>query len=213
MNASAFYPLLMFTFAYAITPGPNNVMLAASGATFGYRRSLPHMLDVCLGAALMLILVGCGLLSAFERLPYFHAALKYLGASYLVWLAWRIGCSHTVGSHGIPLKPLGFGQAMAFQWVNPKSWIMAVGIVATYTPHEGFFTHLWLAAGLLIAVSFPSISAWTLLGRMVARALPSPAAIQRFNRSMAGLLLLSLYPLAAELWEYVGPWTSRVASV
>ncbi|MCT9813013.1 LysE family translocator [Acidovorax sp. Be4] len=213
MNASAFYPLLMFTLAYAITPGPNNVMLAASGATFGYRRSLPHMLGVCLGAALMLILVGCGLLTAFERLPYFHTALKYLGAGYLVWLAWRIAGSQTVGSTGTPLQPLGFGQAMAFQWVNPKSWIMAVGIVATYTPHEGFYTHLWLTAVLLIVVSFPSISLWTLLGRMVARALPSVTAVQRFNRSMAGLLLLSLYPLAAELWEYVGPWTHRVASV
>ncbi|MNO07754.1 hypothetical protein D3C81_2300790 [compost metagenome] len=66
---------------------------------------------------------------------------------------------------------------------------------------------------LLIVVSFPSISLWTLLGRMVARALPSVTAVQRFNRGMAGLLLLSLYPLAAELWEYVGPWTHRVASV
>lgn len=206
MQASAFYPLLMFTLVYAITPGPNNVMLAASGATFGYRRSLPHMLGVCFGAALMLMLIGCGLLSAFERLPYFHIALKYLGAAYLVWLAWRIARSNAIGSRRTPHKPLGFLQAMGFQWLNPKSWIMAVGIAATYMPHEGFLAHLWLAAMLLAVVSFPSISVWTLFGQVVGRVLPSATHIQRFNRTMAGLLLLSLYPLAAELWEYASPW-------
>lgn len=205
MNASAFYPLLMFTFVYSITPGPNNMLLAASGAAFGYRRSLPHMLGVSLGAALMLLVVGCGLCVVFERVPQLHTALKYLGAMYLVWLAWCIARSGHAGNGRPALQPLGFWHGVALQWINPKTWVMAVGIVATYTPRDGYFLHLLLAGLLLILVSFPSISFWTLFGQCVACTLRSPAAIVRFNRTMAGLLLVSLYPLAVEFWDCLCP--------
>jgi len=201
MNASALYPLLMFTFVYAITPGPNNLLLAASGAAFGYRRSLPHMLGVSLGAALLLLVVGCGLCAVFERMPHLHAALKYLGAAYLVWLAWCIARSGSPGHHRTVRQPLRFWQGMALQWINPKTWVMAVGVAATYMPRDGYVLHLLLAGVLLILVSFPSTSLWTLFGQCVACTLRSPAAIQRFNRTMAGLLLLSLYPFAAEAWD------------
>ena len=201
MNASAFYSLLVFTFVYSITPGPNNLLLAASGAAFGYRRSLPHMLGVSLGAALLLLVVGCGLCAVFERLPQLHAALKYLGAAYLVWLAWCIARSGKAGHHRAAHQPLRFWQGMALQWINPKTWVMAVGVAATYMPRDGYLAHLLLAGGLLILVSFPSISVWTLFGQCVAGTLRSPAAIHRFNRTMAGLLLLSLYPLALEVWD------------
>lgn len=200
MNASVFYPLLMFTVVYSITPGPNNLLLAASGAAFGYRRSLPHMLGVSIGSALMLWVVGCGLCTAFDQVPQLHMALKYLGGAYMVWLAWDIARSGHVG-HREARRPLRFWQGMALQWINPKTWVMAVGIAATYTPRDGYHAHL-LQAGLLLAlVSFPSISFWTLFGQCVACTLRSPAAVQRFNRSMACLLLLSLYPLGVEVWQ------------
>lgn len=201
MNASAFYPLLMFTFAYSITPGPNNLLLAASGAAFGYRRSLPHILGVSVGAALMLVVVGCGLCTVFDRVPHLHTALKYFGAAYLVWLAWCIARSGNAGKQRTARQPLRFWQGLALQWINPKTWVMAVGIAATYTPRDGYLLHLLLAGALLILVSFPSISAWTLFGQCVACRLRSPAAIHRFNRTMAGLLLVSLYPFAVEVWE------------
>lgn len=201
MNASAFFPLLMFTFVYSITPGPNNLLLAASGAAFGYRRSLPHMLGVSLGAALMLVLVGCGLCTVFDRVPHLHNALKYFGAAYLVWLAWCIARSDNAGDHRPSARPLGFWQGMALQWINPKTWVMAVGVAATYTPRDGYLLHLLLAGILLVLVSFPSISIWTLFGQCMACTLRSPAAIHRFNRTMAGLLLVSLYPFAVEVWE------------
>lgn len=200
MNASAFFPLLMFTFVYSITPGPNNLLLAASGAAFGYRRSLPHMLGVSLGAALMLVLVGCGLCTVFDRVPHLHNALKYFGAAYLVWLAWCIARSDNAGDHRLSARPLGFWQGMALQWINPKTWVMAVGVAATYTPRDGYLLHLLLAGILLVLVSFPSISIWTLFGQCMACTLRSPAAIHRFNRTMAGLLLVSLYPFAVEVW-------------
>ncbi len=201
MNATAFYSLLMFTVVYSITPGPNNLLLAASGAAFGYRRSLPHMLGVSFGAALMLWVVGCGLCTLFDRVPHLHTALKYFGAAYMVWLAWCIARSDHAGHHQHARRPLRFWQGMALQWINPKTWVMAVGIAATYTPRDGYHAHLLLAGLLLALVSFPSVSAWTLFGQCVACTLRSPAAVQRFNRSMACLLLLSLYPLGLEVWK------------
>lgn len=201
MNASALYSLLMFTFVYSITPGPNNMLLAASGAAFGYRRSLPHMLGVSLGAALMLVVVGCGLCTVFDHVPQLHSVLRYLGALYLVWLAWCIARSGNAGNSACTPTPLRFWQGMALQWVNPKTWVMAVGIAAAHTPREGHFAHLLFAGLLLVLVSFPSISVWTLFGQCVACTLRSPAAVHRFNRAMACLLLLSLYPFGVEVWN------------
>jgi len=204
MNASAFYSLLMFTFVYSITPGPNNLLLAASGAAFGYRRSLPHILGVSLGAALMLVVVGCGLCTVFERVPQLHTVLRYFGALYLVWLAWCIARAGHAGGGAATPAPLRFWQGVALQWVNPKTWVMAVGIAAAHTPRENHFMHLLMAGLLLVLVSFPSISAWTLFGQCVACALRSPVAVQRFNLAMAGLLLLSLYPLCVDVWQRLG---------
>lgn len=201
MRPSSFYPLLMFTLVYSLTPGPNNILLAASGAAFGYRRSLPHMLGVSVGAALMLVIVGCGLCASFSHMPLLHSLLRYLAALYLLWLAWRIAQSGAAGRHQAPPQPLRFWQGMALQWINPKTWMMAVGVAATYTPREGYFTQLLLAGVLLALVSFPSISLWTLFGQCVACSLRSAEALQRFNRVMAALLLCSLYPFALELWQ------------
>lgn len=198
MHPATFYPLLMFTFVYSITPGPNNILLAASGAAFGYRRSLPHMLGVSLGAALMLVVVGCGLCTTLERMPLLHTVLRYLAALYLLWLAWCIARSGPEGRRPPLSRPLRFWQGMALQWVNPKTWMMAVGVAATYTPREDYFPQLLLAGALLALVSFPSISMWTLFGQWVAGTLRSPAARRRFNLLMAGLLLLSLYPFVLE---------------
>ena len=190
-------PLALFAFVSSVTPGPNNVMLTASGATFGYRRSIPHMLGISLGVVVMLLLVGAGLGTVFEREPRLYTLLKYVGAAYLVWLAWKIAGSTQLDSGQAGAKPLSFWQAAAFQWVNPKAWIMAVGIVATYTPRDGFFVNLLLAAMVLGLVNYPSVSVWTLFGSTVGRALRTPQALRYFNLSMGGLLLLSLYPVFA----------------
>jgi threonine/homoserine/homoserine lactone efflux protein len=201
MHPSSFYPLLMFTFVYSITPGPNNILLAASGAAFGYRRSLPHMLGVSLGAALMLVVVGCGLCASFERMPLLHTVLRYAAALYLLWLAWCIARSGIHGRGRALAQPLRFWQGMALQWVNPKTWMMAVGVVAAYTPREGYYSQLLFAGALLALVSFPSISMWTLFGQWVAGTLRSPVAVRRFNWLMATLLVLSLYPFVLEVWK------------
>lgn len=191
-------PLAMFAFVSSVTPGPNNVMLTASGATFGYRRSVPHMLGICLGVVVMVLLIGAGLGAVFEAEPRLYTLLKYVGAAYLVWLAWKIARSGSVDQSHAGHRPFSFWQAAAFQWVNPKAWIMAVGVVATYTPREGFFANLVLSALVLGLVNYPSISVWTLFGSTVGRALRTPQALRSFNWLMAGLLMLSLLPIFME---------------
>jgi threonine/homoserine/homoserine lactone efflux protein len=188
-------PLALFAFVSSVTPGPNNVMLTASGASFGYRRTVPHMLGISLGVVAMLLLVGLGLGVAFEREPRLYTWLKYLGAAYLLWLAWKIARSGQASAGQAGAQPFGFWQAAAFQWVNPKAWIMAIGIVATYTPRDGYAANLLLAALVLGLVNYPSVSVWTLFGSAVGRALRTPQALQRFNWCMAALLVLSLYPV------------------
>lgn len=157
------------------------------------------MIGISLGAALMLLLVGLGLGAVFERVPLLYTLLKYLGAAYLLYLAWRIANAGRLQGGASRARPLTFLEAAAFQWVNPKAWIMAIGIVATYTPHDDFLANLVLACAVLVAVNFPAISVWTLFGSALARVLTSPAAITRFNQFMALLLVVSLYPIAQEL--------------
>ena len=191
-------PLAMFAFVSSVTPGPNNVMLTASGATFGYRRSVSHMLGICLGVVVMVLLIGTGLGKLFEAEPRIYTLLKYVGAAYLIWLAWKIARAGGVNQGQSGNRPFSFLQAAAFQWVNPKAWIMTVGIVAAYTPRDDFFVNLLLSALVLGLVNYPSISIWTLFGSTVGRALRTPQALRAFNWLMAGLLLLSLAPIFAE---------------
>ena len=202
MTYTAYLPLALFVLVSSVTPGPNNVMLTASGATFGYRKTLPHMLGISLGVAVMLLLVGLGLGAVFERMPMLYTLLKYVGAIYLLYLAWRIATAGRMQSSSGRARPFTFLQAAAFQWVNPKAWIMAIGIVATYTPHDAYFANLMLACLVVMIVNFPAISVWTLFGSALARVLKSEAAITRFNVCMALLLVVSLYPVAQEMLGY-----------
>lgn len=200
MTSSVLLSLALFALVNSITPGPNNVMLTASGAAFGYRRTLPHMLGITLGVAVMLLLVGAGLGTVFETMPALYTALKYVGAAYLLYLAARIAGARDIESGETAGKPFTFLQAAAFQWVNPKAWIMAVGIVATYMPQAHFFANLAIAVVVMSLINFPSISMWTLCGTAVRRVLRKPQWIQWFNRVMALLLVCSLYPLVLPLF-------------
>nr|WP_174864057.1 LysE family translocator [Comamonas jiangduensis] len=196
-SSPALLPLATFIFVSSITPGPNNVMLTASGANFGYQRSIPHMLGITLGCALMLLMVGAGLGAVFEQMPQLYTVLQYVGAAYLVWLAWKIATSGRAQSSAAKPQPLSVWQAAAFQWVNPKAWLMSVGVVAAYTSPHAYWSSLSLGAVVMLVVNYPCISVWTLFGSGIGRGLQSARALQIFNGVMAFLLLLSLYPLLA----------------
>lgn len=191
-------PLALFALVSSITPGPNNVMLASSGLNFGFRRSMPHLLGVNLGFTLMIFLVGVGLGSVFQQVPVLYTVLKYVGAAYLLYLAWKIANSGGMEEGEARAKPLTFLQAAAFQWVNPKAWVMAVGVVATYTPQAGFFANLVIATVVCGIVNLPSIGIWVTFGTALRRVPHKPWAIRAFNIGMALLLVASLCPVVLE---------------
>lgn len=188
--------LAAFAFVSSITPGPNNLMLMASGANFGFRRTVPHMLGVGLGFSFMILLVGGGLIQLFDAWPPSHTLLKIVSVAYLLWLAWRI-------AHAAPMRatdnaghPLTFLQAAAFQWVNPKAWTMALSAIAVYSPDRSFWA-VAVVALIFFGVNLPSVSSWTLLGGQIARLLTNPRRLAAFNWTMALLLVASLWPVIA----------------
>ncbi len=186
--------LALFAFVSSITPGPNNLMLMASGANFGFRRTIPHMLGVALGFVFMVVLVGAGLVGIFEAFPVSYTVLKVASVAYLLYLAWKItnaGPAETGEGKG---NPMTFLQAAAFQWVNPKAWAMALTAISVYAPDQTLWAIL-LVAALFGAVNLPSVSSWTLLGQQMARVLTNPRRLMLFNWAMAALLVASLYPV------------------
>lgn len=198
MTSAVLIAYSLFAFVSSITPGPNNVMLLASGVNYGFRRTIPHMLGVTIGFAVMLVLVGFGLAEFFLRAPDFHRVLRWAGAIYLVYLALRIatsGPAATDTDSAATSRPFGFLAAALFQWVNPKAWVVAVTAFSAYVPAGA--SSIWvLAFGLLFAVvNIPCISIWVLFGTILKRWLREPRTARIFNVIMAVLLLVSLLPM------------------
>ncbi len=191
--------LALFCIVTLFTPGPNNLMLMTSGLNFGVRRGMPHLLGVVLGFAGMVLIVGLGLGAIFERWPLLYVALKYGGAAYLLYLAWQIAVSLPPGPGGDSAgRPIGFVQAAAFQWVNPKAWVMAVSSVSTYAAVAPFPVNVFVIAALFGVLGLASSGTWLGFGVALQRVLKNPRAVRVFNIIMALLLVASLYPIFAE---------------
>ncbi len=187
--------LAAFCLVSSITPGPNNLMLMASGANFGFRRSMPHMLGIAVGFTVMVVLVGAGLIQIFDAFPISHTILTVFSVAYLLWLAWKI--ANAAAPEGAPdadARPFTFLQAALFQWVNPKAWTMALTAITVYAADRSLLGIL-LVAAVFGAVNLPCISVWTVMGQQVRRVLTNPARLRAFNWTMAGLLVASLAPL------------------
>lgn len=199
MTTELLLAFIAFAFVTSVTPGPNNMMLLASGVNFGLRRSLPHMFGISLGFMLLVASVGLGLGQLFEQVPLLYSVLRYLGAAYLLYLAWKIANSGAPDSQSnVAGKPFSFLQAAAFQWVNPKAWIMAIGAITTYTPQENFVVNVLLIAALFALVNCPSVGLWTVAGSLLRNWLSNARALRVFNIGMALLLVASLYPIFAD---------------
>lgn len=186
--------LVGFAFVTSVTPGPNNMMLLASGANFGFRRSVPHMLGISLGHALMVFLVGMGLAQVFAALPLLGLALKIGSVIYMLWLAWKIAHAAAPQEGSVGGRPFSFLQAAAFQWVNPKAWAMALTAVTVYAAGQSGVAMLTVAV-VFAMVNLPSVSVWTIAGQQVRRWLTTHRRLQVFNWTMAGLLVVSLWPV------------------
>jgi threonine/homoserine/homoserine lactone efflux protein len=201
MSLETFTAALIFALAMGLTPGPNNVMLAASGSRFGIRRTLPHLAGVTLGFPLMLFLVGIGLASVLVASASLQLGMKIVSCAYLLWLAFQIARSSSAGGDSDRGKPLSFLQAAAFQWVNPKAWLMAVGAISAYTAGRGSQLYVQVAIVTLItlAVTLFSTLTWTAFGAAIRLWLRSPTALRLFNLTMAMLLLVSTAPIFLEI--------------
>ncbi len=186
--------LAAFAFVTSITPGPNNLMLMASGANFGVRRTVPHMLGVALGFVFMAVLIGAGLAQAFAAAPQLYAVLKLASVAYLLFLSWKVATAPPPGDAARAGRPMSFLAAAAFQWVNPKAWAMALTAVSVYAPSQtaGGIVAVAVVFGL---INLPSVGAWAVLGQGMRRVLTSPARMRAFNVLMAALLVGSLYPV------------------
>ncbi|TWD58251.1 threonine/homoserine/homoserine lactone efflux protein [Agrobacterium vitis] len=187
--------LVLFAFTTSITPGPNNMMLFASGVNFGFQRTLPHMLGIGAGFFSLLVGVGFGLGALLTALPAAYLALKIAGGLYLLYIAWKIGTSRTLGEGKSTDKPMSFLSAAAFQWVNPKAWVMAVTAMATYTNVENYWLTVMIVGLAFAAVNVPCVSTWAGFGSVLRDWLSVPVRLKWFNITMAVLLVLSLWPM------------------
>lgn len=157
MSLDAFLALLVYALVTSITPGPNNLMLLASGVNFGIARTVPHMLGISIGFLVLLLAVGFGLGAVLTAFPALHTGLKIAGAVYLLYLAWKIAMSRSLSGKGeTNARPMRFVDAAAFQWVNPKAWVMAITAMAVYTNPERPFLSVILIGVLLPWSIFPA---------------------------------------------------------
>jgi threonine/homoserine/homoserine lactone efflux protein len=194
--------LLTFCIVTLITPGPNNVMLMTSGLNFGFQRAQPHLWGVSLGFAFMVLAIGLGLGAVFDAYPAAYAVLKYVGAAYLLYLAWTIATSGPVEESAAAAgHPITFLQAAAFQWVNPKGWVMAVGAISAYAGVAAFPFNILLIAFTFGSLNVLSSGAWVLFGQTLRRILRNPRAVRAFNVTMALALVASLWPIFADAWR------------
>jgi len=194
MPVDLFLALLAFAVVSSVTPGPNNLMLLASGANFGFRRTIPHMLGIGIGFTVLVLTTGAGLAQMFDQIPAATVVLKIAATLYLLYLAWRIAGAEAPGAPKGHARPMTFLEAAAFQWVNPKAWAMALSAISVYSPDTSLRSAV-LVALVFGMVNLPSVSVWTVLGQQLARWLTSVQRRRVFNWTMAALLVLSLYPV------------------
>ncbi len=181
--------------AGAVTPGPNNTISTLSGATFGFRRTLPQMLGVSVGYPLMFGALGLGVGEVFKHAPWLHGAMRYMGAAFLLYLAWKLVRANAPQAAG-SARPVGFFEALFFQWLNPKAWSIALGAIAAFTT-PGLSTNAFLLeVGIFTLVSavitFPALVLWCLFGVAISAMLKDERKRRIFNYSLAVVLVLSI---------------------
>ncbi|WP_372993744.1 LysE family translocator [Sulfitobacter sp.] len=196
MSIDVLSALALFSLITSLTPGPNNLMLMASGANFGFMRTLPHMLGITFGFMSLLLLVGLGLIKVFDAFPIIYTVLKVVSLIYLLFLAYKIATAAPVATATATGNPMSFLQAAGFQWVNPKAWAFGLSIITIYVPASGF-APLMLTAVVVAVMAVPSVVIWTIMGGQMSRFLTSTVRLRRFNGTMALLLVASLFPI---LW-------------
>jgi threonine/homoserine/homoserine lactone efflux protein len=214
MSYDQLLALAIFAAVSSVTPGPNNLMLLASGVNFGVRRSLPHLAGVNLGFVFLFLCLGFGLQRVFVSYPQLEVVLRYVGTTYLVWLAWSLATSSTKPAQATDKEnskqnedkpnqdqsgkgPMSFASAVAFQWVNPKAIMMAIGAITTYLPSGAGVWGMLLVGLVFGLINAPMVASWLLFGSTMRQFLQDPKKLKLFNWGMAMLILATLYPVFA----------------
>jgi threonine/homoserine/homoserine lactone efflux protein len=196
MSLDLLLPLCTFAAISSITPGPNNAMMLASGLNYGFARSLPHLFGITCGFTFMIFATGMGLHAVFEQVPMLQVILKYGGAVYLLWLAWKLAHAAPMSAEqAILSKPMGFFGAAAFQWINPKAWVMSVGALTTYLPSGFKVGDVALLAGVFGVIGIFCVGSWVVFGVAMRRVLQDARSVRIFNVVMALALVATLYPI------------------
>lgn len=196
MAYSLFYAFLAFMVVMYFTPGPNNIMLLSSGLTYGFRRTVPHIVGIVIGFAFMVATVGVGLGTVFLAYPILQTILKYAGAVYLIYLAAVIAMSGpTKPGEEDGRGPMTFWGAAMFQWINAKGWVIVIGTITAYAAIARFPINIVIQTLISLLVGTVSTVVWALFGTALRPILTSERLVRAFNILMAILLLASLYPV------------------
>lgn len=193
--------IVAFAITTCVTPGPNNTLIMTSGLNYGIRRSMPHYLGIVFGFPTMVVAVGLGIAGLFEQFPFLHVILKLLGAVYLSYLAYQIASAPISDLNITEGKPFSFLQAAAFQWVNPKAWVLAIGATVTYTIiSDSYVLQVLSIAMIFLLFGSPCIMLWLWFGASLKTILQNSRNVRIFNISMALLLMGSLIPVFRDLY-------------
>jgi threonine/homoserine/homoserine lactone efflux protein len=193
-------PLMTYVATMSVTPGPNNLMLAASGVNFGFRRTVPHMLGISVGHGIQVGIVAGLLAWVMVWLDGLRIELMLTGCCYLLWLAWRQARAGQPGGER-SAQPLGFVGAALFQWVNPKAWMMVTNAAILFLPRGGGWSAAVTLALMCSLVNFPCIALWAIAGDRLRFKLREPRALRVFNYAMALLLAATaLWIMADEVF-------------
>lgn len=196
MTPTLLLALAAFALVSSVTPGPNNLMLMASGTNFGLRRTVPHMLGVAIGFTVMIVAVGAGMATVLAVVPGLLGVIRWASVAYLLYLAWRIATAPaTPLADRSAARPLTFLEAAAFQWVNPKAWTMALTAVSAYIPPDNPRLGLLIVAGVFGIINLPSVGLWAAMGVSLRRFLADPVRLRTFNIVAALTLVATLYPV------------------
>lgn len=197
MSFSLYLSIFTFLLIAAVTPGPNNILLTTTAANFGIARALIPMLGIMLGMQVLLLLVASGVGSLIILHPSIHLALKVMGSTYLIWLAWKLGSARfeKLDTETPPAKPVRFYQGCLLQFLNPKAWLMALGSIASFSLVGSQYIPSVIAISLImIGVNLIASAVWLGFGSLIGRLLSSPASWRAFNVTM-GVLTIACVPL------------------
>lgn len=184
MPLDTLFQLVLFAMATLYTPGPNNIMLASSGARFGFRRSIPHVLGVSLGFPMMLFPIAMGLGALFEQSALFREVLRYVGAAVMLYIGWKIATAKAGAADDAQARPFTFAMAAGFQWINPKAWSMAIGVAGSFVVGASPVVEAALCAGVFALLGVGSAALWTGFGVQIRQFLSTPWRFRVFNITM-----------------------------